>query len=203
MTATRTEPLPVPVLAPVLDRVLGRIVDIAGWGAALSGLALVLVVGGNVLLRYLFNSGSVAMQELEWHLVSPIALMGMAYGMRHGGHVRVDFLYERLSPRAQAIIDLISAVLMAILGAALIWFSIPYVGQSIMMGEGSPDPGGLPYRFLLKSFIPIGFGLMFIQAIAQGLINYRQIIASDGARAFDASDAPGTSGVVAQNGAGD
>ncbi|WP_430475696.1 TRAP transporter small permease subunit [Thalassospira lucentensis] len=190
MTSTRTEPL--------LDRVLGLIVDIAGWGAALSGLALVLVVGGNVLLRYLFNSGSVAMQELEWHLVSPIALMGMAYGMRHGGHVRVDFLYERLGVRARAIIDLFSAVLMVILGATLIWFSIPYVSQSIMMGEGSPDPGGLPYRFLLKAFIPIGFGLMLLQAIAQGLMNYRQIIAAnDSKRAFTTPDA------VTQNGAGD
>ena len=191
MNSTRTEPLP--------ERVLGLVVDIAGWGAALSGLALVLVVGGNVLLRYLFNSGSVAMQELEWHLVSPIALMGMAYGMRHGGHVRVDFLYERLGPRAQAIIDLFSAVLMVILGGTLIWFSIPYVEQSIMMGEGSPDPGGLPYRFLLKAFIPIGFGLMLLQAIAQGLINYRQIVVSnnDSEPAFTAPDA------VTQNGAGD
>lgn len=190
MTSTRTEPLP--------DRILGLVVDIAGWGAAISGLALVLVVGGNVLLRYLFNSGSVAMQELEWHLVSPIALMGMAYGMRHGGHVRVDFLYERLGPRAQAIIDLFSAVLMAVLGGALIWFSIPYVEQSIMMGEGSPDPGGLPYRFLLKAFIPIGFGLLLIQAIAQGLMNYRQIVAGNrGEPAFDAPDA------VTQTGAGD
>jgi TRAP-type mannitol/chloroaromatic compound transport system permease small subunit len=190
MNSTRTEPLP--------DRVLGLVVDIAGWVAAISGLALVLVVGGNVLLRYLFNSGSVAMQELEWHLVSPIALMGMAYGMRHGGHVRVDFLYERLGPRAQAIIDLFSAVLMAVLGAALIWFSIPYVEQSIMMGEGSPDPGGLPYRFLLKAFIPIGFGLLLIQAIAQALINYRQITAGDRKKpAFDTRD------VAPQTGAGD
>jgi len=189
MTSTRTEPL--------FDRALGFIVDTAGWVAALSGLALVLVVGGNVLLRYLFNSGSVAMQELEWHLVSPIALMGMAYGMRHGGHVRVDFLYERLGPRAQAIIDVFSAVLMAILGAALIWFSIPYVEQSIMMGEGSPDPGGLPYRFILKAFIPIGFGLLLIQAITQSLISYRQIFAEHSAPAFDASN------VAKQVGAGD
>jgi TRAP-type mannitol/chloroaromatic compound transport system permease small subunit len=189
MNSTRTEPF--------VDRALGLVVDTAGWGAAISGLALVLIVGGNVLLRYLFNSGSVAMQELEWHLVSPIALMGMAYGMRHGGHVRVDFLYERLGPKAQAVIDLFSALLMALLGGAMIWLSIPYVEQSIMMGEGSPDPGGLPYRFLLKAFIPIGFGLLLVQAIAQALINYRQIIADNSDPAFDASN------VATQNGAGD
>ncbi|WP_404420356.1 TRAP transporter small permease subunit [Thalassospira australica] len=171
MNSTRTEPLP----EPLPDRVLGYIVDFAGWAAALSGLALVLVVGGNVLLRYVFNTGSVAMQELEWHLVSPIALLGMAYGMRHGGHVRVDFLYDRLSDRARAMIDLFSAILMLILGAAIIWFAIPYVNQSIMMGEGSPDPGGVPYRFVLKAFIPVGFGLLFVQAIAQALINFRQV----------------------------
>ncbi len=89
------------------------------------------------------------MQELEWHLVSPIALLGMAYGMRHGGHVRVDFLYDRLSDRARAMIDLFSAVLMVILGAAIIWFAIPYLNQSITTGEGPPEPAGLPYDFLL------------------------------------------------------
>lgn len=180
MNSTRIEPLVEPLPEPFLDRVLGYIVDFAGWAAALSGLALVLVVGGNVLLRYMFNTGSVAMQELEWHLVSPIALLGMAYGMRHGGHVRVDFLYDRLSDRARAMIDLFSAVLMVILGAAIIWFAIPYVNQSIMMGEGSPDPGGLPYRFVLKAFIPVGFGLLFVQAIAQALINFRQVTSATG-----------------------
>jgi len=184
MNSTRTESL----AEPLPDRVLGYIVDFAGWAAALSGLALVLVVGGNVLLRYVFNTGSVAMQELEWHLVSPIALLGMAYGMRHGGHVRVDFLYDRLSDRARAMIDLFSAVLMVILGAAIIWFAIPYVNQSIMMGEGSPDPGGLPYRFLLKAFIPVGFGLLFVQAIAQALINFRQVTGA-AQTANDADDA--------------
>ncbi|AJD52394.1 TRAP transporter small permease subunit [Thalassospira xiamenensis] len=189
MNSTRTEPLSEPLPEPFPDRVLGYIVDFAGWAAALSGLALVLVVGGNVLLRYVFNTGSVAMQELEWHLVSPIALLGMAYGMRHGGHVRVDFLYDRLSDRARAMIDLFSAVLMVILGAAIIWFAIPYVSQSIMMGEGSPDPGGLPYRFLLKAFIPVGFGLLFVQAIAQALINFRQV-----AGAGQAADEPDDAG---------
>ncbi|HBN51013.1 MAG TPA: C4-dicarboxylate ABC transporter permease [Thalassospira sp.] len=189
MNSTRTEPLSEPLPEPFPDRVLGYIVDFAGWAAALSGLALVLVVGGNVLLRYVFNTGSVAMQELEWHLVSPIALLGMAYGMRHGGHVRVDFLYDRLSDRARAMIDLFSAVLMVILGAAIIWFAIPYVNQSIMMGEGSPDPGGLPYRFLLKAFIPVGFGLLFVQAIAQALINFRQV-----AGAGQAADEPDDTG---------
>ena len=55
-------------------------------------------MGGNVLLRYGFNTGSVWSQELEWHLMSPICLFGMSYALRHGEHVRVDVLFASLFP---------------------------------------------------------------------------------------------------------
>jgi len=163
MTETRT-----PSAWPdSVDRSFAWIIDGAGVVAAWSGLALVMIVSGNVLLRYVFNTGSIAMQEMEWHLVSPIALFGMAYGMRHGGHVRVDFLYDRLGPRAQAAVNLLSALLMLGMGIAMIVFAVPYVDQSYAMGEGSADPGGLPYRWVLKAFIPLGFGLLAVQALAE------------------------------------
>jgi TRAP-type mannitol/chloroaromatic compound transport system permease small subunit len=149
-----------------IDRTLGAVIDGAGAIAAFSGLALVLVVGGNVLLRYVFNSGSIALQEMEWHLVSPIALFGMAYGLRHGAHVRVDFLYDRMGPRLRSFIDVIAAVLMGAVAVVIVMVAIPYVQGSYSMAEGSPDPGGLPWRWVLKAFIPLGFGLLILQSLA-------------------------------------
>jgi TRAP-type mannitol/chloroaromatic compound transport system permease small subunit len=159
-----------------IDRTLGVVIDGAGAIAAVSGLALVLVVGGNVLLRYVFNSGSIALQELEWHLVSPIALFGMAFGLRHGAHVRVDFVYDRMSPRVQSFVDLIAALLMGAVAAVIVSVAIPYVQSSYTIAEGSPDPGGLPWRWLLKAFIPLGFGLLILQAIAHVGVALRGVV---------------------------
>ncbi len=107
-----------------------------------------------------------SLQELEWHLMSPIALIGMSYALRHGDHVRVDILFDGFSPRPQAIVDLCAAILTVIVSLIVIKLSFIFVYQAYSVGEGSPDPGGLPYRFLLRSFIPLGFVLLAVQAVA-------------------------------------
>lgn len=147
-------------------RVTTRVLDGAGWLAKASAFALVLLVTGNVLARYFFSEGLVGLQELEWHLISPIALLGMSYALHQGEHVRVDVFYEHMRPRVQALVDAVTAVLTIGMALYLAWLSLPYVAASYQMGQGSPDPGGLPHRFLLKAFIPLGFGLLALQGMA-------------------------------------
>lgn len=130
------------------------------------GLGLVLLVSFDVILRYLFHVGPVSLQELEWHLLSPIALIGMSYAMQQNSHVRVDIFYERFSPRVRRLIDLTAAAITLIISIIIIKLSLGFVQQAYGIGEGSPDPGGLPYRFLLKAFIPFGFALLALQALA-------------------------------------
>ena len=119
----------------------------------------------NVLLRYFFRTGSVAMQELEWHLMAPICLLGLSYAIRHDGHVQVDILYGRFPYRVRKLIDLVSMVAVAVIVAILLKLSIPYVEQSYSIGERSPDPGGLSNRWILKAMLPAGFALLLIQCI--------------------------------------
>lgn len=140
-----------------------------GWVARAAILALVLLVAANVLLRYAFSWSLVGLQEVEWHLISPIALLGMAYAVYHRADVRVDFLYDRFSPQTQAAIDVLSGVLTLAVGAIIAWLAVPYVMQAYDIGEGSPDPGGLPWRYLLKAFIPLGFSLLAIQGLLDTL----------------------------------
>jgi TRAP-type mannitol/chloroaromatic compound transport system permease small subunit len=149
-------------IADALDWLIDRIGRITAW----CSLAIVLVMAYNVLLRYFFRTGSVAMQELEWHLMAPICMLGLSYAILKDGHVQVDILYGRFPPRLQAIIQFVSCVLVVIVVAILLKLSIPYVMQSYNIGEGSPDPGGLPRRWILKAMLPAGFALLLIQSVA-------------------------------------
>lgn len=153
------------------------LVEQLGGLARLCVLALVLLVATDVILRYLFSVGPVSLQEMEWHLVSPIALLGLAYSMKHRADVRVDFLYDRFGVRGKAFVDLLAALLTLAVGFVITWLSVPYVMQSYQLMEGSPDPGGLPMRYLLKAFIPLGFALLTLQGIADAMRSLQILIA--------------------------
>ena len=149
-------------LADALDTLIDRIGRVTGW----CSFAIVVVMAYNVLLRYLFRTGSVAMQELEWHLMAPICMLGLSYAILKDGHVQVDILFGRFGERAQHLIQFLSTVLVVVVIAILLKLSIPYVMQSYNIGEQSPDPGGLTHRWVVKSMLPIGFAMLLIQSIA-------------------------------------
>jgi TRAP-type mannitol/chloroaromatic compound transport system permease small subunit len=148
---------------------IDRLIDVVGACTSWVALVIVLLMATNVLLRYSFSVGTVWAQELEWHLLVPLILFGMSYALRHGEHVRVDIVYSRLSARRKLVVDLVSAVLTVVVSVLIIWFSLHYVQQSFVIDEGSPDPGGIPHRFLIKGLIPVGFTLLLLQGIANAL----------------------------------
>lgn len=146
-----------------------RFVDAVGRFTAWSSFILALVMGGNVLLRYGFNTGSVWSQELEWHLMSPICLFGMSYALRHKEHVRVDVLFASYSQRNKDLVEFVSAVLGMVICLIILKLSYAYVMQSWNIGEGTANPGGIPARYLLKALIPIGFAVLFLQYLADSI----------------------------------
>lgn len=132
-------------------------------------ILMVLVITYDVAMRYLFQSGSVALQELEWHLFALIFLLGSGYTLKQDGHVRVDILYKSrfVSEKSRAWINLTGTFLLLFPFCLLIIFnSFSFVEASYLHNEHSPDPGGLSSRWLLKLMIPVGFGLIFIQGIS-------------------------------------
>jgi TRAP-type mannitol/chloroaromatic compound transport system permease small subunit len=142
------------------------VVDLFGRLAAWTCVLITLVVAGNVFGRYFFRAGTIWLQELEWHLVSPIALLGMSYILLKGEQVRVDVFYERMSPKVQYVVEIVTGLLTVAFGLIVLKLSIPFVIQAYNTGEGSPNPGGLDHRFLLKAFIPLGFGLLTLQGLS-------------------------------------
>lgn len=144
-------------------------VDAVGRATSWLALGIALVMGANVLLRYAFSYGFIWAQELEWHIFVPICLFGMSYALLHGEHVRVDVLFSSFSERAKHGVDVVAAILSMAFCVIVIWLSIPYVYQSWSIGEGTANPGGIEYRYVIKSLIPIGFTVLFLQSLSQAI----------------------------------
>lgn len=149
---------------------MGRAV---AWATGL----VVVVVFADVVMRYAFNTSFVFTQELEWHLFAFIFLMGAGYTLLRDGHVRVDIFYQRMSARSQAWINLLGVLFFLIPGCVMIIAtSLSFVANSWTVMEGSPDPGGIPYRFALKACIPAGFALVLLQGISLGIKSLLTIV---------------------------
>jgi len=147
-------------------------VDLVGRITSWLALGIALVMGANVLLRYAFSYGFIWAQELEWHIFVPICLFGMSYALLHGEHVRVDVLFQYFTPRNKHLVDMISAFISMAFCLIVIRLSIPYVYQSWSIGEGTANPGGIEYRYLVKSLIPIGFAILFLQSLSEAVKSY-------------------------------
>lgn len=163
-----------PGLALNIVNIIETISEWTGRGTSWLVVGMVALIGYDVAMRYLFKSGSVALQELEWHLFALIFLLGASYTLKHDDHVRIDIFYRSrwVNARWRAWIDLLGSLfLLSPFCLLVIVSSWPFVHDAYVFGEGSPDPGGLPYRFLLKAAIPVGFSLLLIQGLACGLRN--------------------------------
>lgn len=146
-----------------------RLVDRIGQLASLLALLIIVLMACNVLLRYSLSVGTVWAQELEWHLLAALILFGMSYALQRGDNVRVDIFYAKYSSKTKRWVDLVSALLTAVIAVVMILLSWRYVGQAFAIDERSPDPGGIPMRWILKGLIPFGFGLLLLQALGEFL----------------------------------
>ena len=153
----------------VIAERIERVIDLFGKVASWLTLSIILLIVVNVILRYSMSLGSVWAQELEWHLLAAMILFGISFSLLRGDNVRVDLFYANYTPQKKYIVDLVSAILTIIIAVFFVKLSINYVGQSFSIGEVSPDPGGIPVRWLVKSLIPIGFSLLALQGFAEML----------------------------------
>ncbi|PHN02607.1 hypothetical protein CRP01_30900 [Flavilitoribacter nigricans DSM 23189 = NBRC 102662] len=147
-------------------------------GRAVSWLTtgLVVLVVTDVIFRYLFNTTKAWTIELEWHLFALIFLLGSGYAFKHDRHVRVDLFYSRFGKRDQAMVNLVGGLIFLVPWCILVIYSSwGYAMQSFRIGEGSPDPGGLPALYVIKFGITVGVFLLLLQGIANILQSYLEI----------------------------
>jgi len=149
-------------LADQIDVGVRRIGRVFSWLV----FAIILLMAVNVILRYSLSLGSVWAQELEWHLLVPLILLVMSWGVQSGDIARIDVFYADFSPAKKLMVDLLASGLTAMVCLVVIWFSFGYVEQSFSIMERSPDPGGIPYRWVIKALIPLGFFILLLQSAA-------------------------------------
>jgi len=141
-------------------------------GTVVSWLTLLMVLTTFivVILRYVFDFGMIAMQESIVYMHAVIFLIGAAYTLQQNSHVRVDIIYQKLSSRQRAWIDLLGTVFLLTPSMLFIFIiSWEYVSDSWEVMEASREAGGLPGVYLLKSTILIMAALMLLQGIANAL----------------------------------
>ncbi len=149
-----------------IEKWINRFSDVVGAIATVAMFLMLVNVFYDAIMRYFFKTGSIALQEMEWHLFSVVFMFGIAYALKEDGHVRVDILYDRLSPRTKAIINIAGTLLLLIpISVLIIDGSIWFVHEAYQSGEISGDPGGLTHRWLIKAVIPISFVFLIISSI--------------------------------------
>jgi TRAP-type mannitol/chloroaromatic compound transport system permease small subunit len=143
-----------------------------GDGVSWLSLVLVLVTVYDVFMRYFLREGSVAIQEAEWHLFAMNFMLAGGWTLLKAGHVRVDILYSRFSKHQKAWVDLLGSLVFCIPYCILVIFAAwRFVYDSWSILEGSPDPGGLPALYILKTVMPVAFLLVGLQAVSEAIKN--------------------------------
>ena len=161
-------PTQTPASSFALVRWLDAIAEFTGnttaWLTGIMVLIACIVVG----LRHLFDIGSIALQESVTYMHAMVFMLGAAYTLKRGGHVRVDIVYRRMSPRKRAWVDALGSLLFTLpLMIFIGWGSWEFVQESWRIHEGSTDSGGIGGVYLLKSLLPVMAVSVSLQAIAE------------------------------------
>ncbi|RCS56505.1 TRAP transporter small permease subunit [Parvibium lacunae] len=150
---------------------ISRLIDavnekIGAWVSWLS-LVAVIVSSLNAIMRYSFDLSSNAWLELQWYLFAAVFMLAGAYSLRHNEHVRIDIIFNKLSPKKQAIVDTFGMLLfLTPMCLIVIYDGWGFFAESWRIQEMSSNPGGL-IRWPVKLLIPVGFTLLFLQGISQ------------------------------------
>lgn len=168
----------------LLQRIVGildGLAELLGRFASVFAPLMLLVTCYVVVTRYLLNTGSVAVQDLVTYCNALIFTVGAGYALKHDAHVRVDIFYSQAAPRTRALINLLGTLLLLLpVMLFLLWACWNYVASAWAIREGSPDTGGLPYVYLLKTLILVMGGVLILQGVAEALRSVLQLLEGRG-----------------------
>ncbi|KIX12758.1 TRAP transporter small permease subunit [Dethiosulfatarculus sandiegensis] len=154
--------------APEITRKMDNFITRVGHITAWLNVVLIAVIIVQVVLRYAFEMGMVSLEEMQWHLYAVLIMLGLSYDVVHDGHIRLDLLHRKFSKRTKERVEFFGLLfLVAPMVVVIFIHGLDYVGTSIRVGESSDSPLGLPYRWIIKSFIPISMALLGVATVSR------------------------------------
>jgi TRAP-type mannitol/chloroaromatic compound transport system permease small subunit len=160
-----------------LIQAIDRFTLLSGRVLAWCALAMALLTSAVVVLRYGFATGAIAMQESITYLHGSMFMLGVAYALKTGAHVRVDIFYRDFSDRQRAWVDALGGIVLLLpLCVFITVISWGYVADAWSIRESSPEPGGIPYLYLLKTLLPLMAINLAVAATADILRNARTLV---------------------------
>jgi TRAP-type mannitol/chloroaromatic compound transport system permease small subunit len=156
--------LPETLFSRIADRIIAFFGEVSSWLWTI----LMLLIVWQVVRRYVFSKGSIMMEEMQWHLYAVGFMLGLAFTEIRERHVRIDVLAEHWPRRRRLWVEAAGIVLLLLPFAGFIaWFAVPFVVTSWQLNEVSAAPDGLPFRWVLKSFIVTAFALLFLAGLSR------------------------------------
>jgi TRAP-type mannitol/chloroaromatic compound transport system permease small subunit len=158
------ETITAPKFSVVMDEIIRRIGHAFSWFNAI----LVLVIIVQVFLRYVMGMGLVVLEELQWHLYAVGIMFGLSYCVVQNSHIRLDILHDRYSQRTKEWVELLGNLLLILpIITIILIHSWDFIMESWMVSERSDSPLGLPARYIIKSFLFSGFGLLALAVVSR------------------------------------
>jgi TRAP-type mannitol/chloroaromatic compound transport system permease small subunit len=151
-------------LADFIDTVADKIAIFFSWCSVIL-IANIII---QVVLRYAFRNASIKLEELEWHFYAVLVLTGMSYAQIKNCQIRVDILYPHYPQKTKYLIEILGNILLLFPFLTIVFLhSLDLVSDSFLQMEKSPSPEGLPYRWIIKSFITFGVVLLFLTGLSR------------------------------------
>ncbi|MEH6652111.1 MAG: TRAP transporter small permease subunit [Motiliproteus sp.] len=151
-------------IADGIDSAIRKTGNLIAW----TYVVLVLVIIAQVVLRKGFSNGLIVLEELQWHLYAVGVMFGLSYAQVNNAHVRVDLLYSSFRIKTKRIIDIIGILFLVLPFITVIFVhSLDFVADSWRINESSQSPSGLPWRWAVKSIIPLSFGMLGLAVVSR------------------------------------
>lgn len=153
----------VPV-ADCIDRFIQKIGGLIAWSYVL----LVLTIMAQVVLRKGFSNGLIALEELQWHLYAIGVMFGLAYAQTTNSHIRVDLFYTKFRARSKYLVEIFGILFLLLPFITVIFLhSLDFVADAWRINEHSESPSGLPWRWLIKSVIPLSMAMLALAVLSR------------------------------------
>lgn len=165
-----------PSIPDRIDQGLQAIGKVFMW----SNVVLIVLIIGAVFMRYVLKFRTIEIGELQWHFYMVGFMIGLSYAVTTDSHMGMDLVKDKLSKKTQLWLDILGILILLLPFTCLVFYqSFEFVHDSWIVNERSNNDMGLPFRWAIKSIIPISFGLLIIASLSRLMRDVSQLCGKD------------------------